>query len=82
MLKKIWENEKVWSFIGYFTLALCVFGQITVGYMYLVAQVAYLVSNALGVIRDFALRLPTANKVRDVVFTGITVALIVMKIFS
>lgn len=78
----IWKNDKVWSFIGYLTLALCVFGQITVGHMYLVAQIAYLVSNILGVVRDFALNLPTANKVRDVTFTGITIALIVMKIFA
>lgn len=81
MLLKIWKNEKVWSIIGYITLALCVFGQITVGYIYLVAQIAYLVANTFSVVRDFALYLPTANKVKDVVFTGISIALITMKIF-
>lgn len=80
-MKKLWMNDTFWEVIGYVTLALCIFGQISVGYIYMVAQVAYLVANVLSVVRDFALDLPRANKVRDVVFTGITVALIVIKIF-
>lgn len=78
MLNKIWKSNKTWEFIGYFTLALCIFGQIAVGYIYLVAQFAYLVANALGVVRDFALDLPRANKVRDIVFTAITIGLMVI----
>ena len=80
-MKKLWGNNTFWEVIGYTTLALCIFGQIAVGYVYLVAQGAYLLANVLGIVRDFALNLPRANKVRDVVFTGITVALIVIKIF-
>lgn len=78
MLKKIWKSNKTWEGIGYFTLALCIFGQIAVGYVYIVAQIGYLIANALGVVRDFALDLPKANKVRDIVFTAITIALIVI----
>ena len=80
MLKKLWENKIFWECIGYITLALCVFGQIAVGYWYMVAQFAYLISNIAAVVRDFALKLPPANKVRDIVFTAITVALIVIKL--
>ena len=80
-MQKLWKNNIFWEIVGYSTLALCIFGQIAVGYVYLVAQTAYLVANVLSVVRDFALDLPRANKVRDVVFTGITVALIVIKIF-
>ena len=80
-MKKLWTNNLFWEIIGYTTLALCIFGQITVGYLYLVAQFAYLAANVLGVIRDFALNLPRSNKVRDIVFTGITLALIAIKIF-
>ena len=80
-MQKLWKNDTLWECVGYFTLALCIFGQIAVGYLYMVAQVAYLVANVLSVVRDFALDLPRANKVRDVVFTGITIALIVIKIF-
>ena len=80
-MKKLWTNNTFWEIIGYTTLALCIFGQITVGYFYIIAQVAYLIANTLGVIRDFALDLPRANKVRDIVFTAITLALIALKIF-
>lgn len=80
-MKKLWTNKIFWEVIGYITLALCIFGQISVGYLYITAQCAYLIANALGVIRDFALKLPPANIVRDVVFTGITIALIVIRVF-
>jgi len=80
-MKKLWTNNAFWEIIGYMTLALCIFGQITVGYFYIIAQVAYLIANTLSVIRDFALDLPRANKVRDIVFTAITLALIALKIF-
>lgn len=80
-MKKLWTNNAFWEIIGYLTLALCIFGQIAVGYLYITAQIAYLLANGLGVVRDFALKLPTANKVRDIVFTAITVALIVIKLF-
>lgn len=69
-----------WEIIGYVTLAMCIFGQITVGYAYMLAQVVYLIANLASTIRSFALGLPMANKVRDVVFTAITVALIVIKL--
>lgn len=79
-MKKLWTNKTFWEIMGYTTLALCVFGQITVGYWYMVAQCGYLISNIVSVVRDFALGLPTANKVRDIVFTAITLALIIIKI--
>lgn len=79
------ENKKAkifWESIGYITLFLCVFGQIAVGYVYLIAQGAYLIANVASVIRDFVLKLPTANKVKDIVFSGITLALIIIYIFK
>ena len=77
-IKNLWTNDTFWEVIGYSTLALCIFGQIAVGYYYLVAQFAYLIANLCGVVRDFALHLPKANRVRDIVFSAITVALIVI----
>lgn len=70
--------NNLWEIIGYICLALCVVGQITVGYAYLLAQIAYLVANIASVIRDYALNLPRANKVKDICFSGITVALIII----
>lgn len=75
------KTKIIWEILGYITLVLCVIGQITVGWLYIVAQVAYLIANIISVIRDIVLRLPTANLVKDIVFTGITVALIIVKIF-
>lgn len=69
-----------WEFIGYISLALAVFGQIMVGQFYLIAQTAYLICNIASVIRDYALNLPRANKVKDFVFSGITIALILLRI--
>lgn len=79
-IKSLWTNDSFWELIGYITLALCIFGQITVGYWYLLAQFVYLISNVLGVIRDYALNLPRANKVRDFAFTAITLGLIVIRL--
>lgn len=76
------KKETIWEIVGYIGLALCVFGQIAIGWVYLVAQCAYLLANISGVIRDFALKLPNANKVKDIVFTAITLALIVIRIVS
>lgn len=70
----------IWEFFGYTTLILCVIGQITVGWLYLLAQCAYLLANGISVARDVALKLPTANLVKDIVFTGITIALIVIRL--
>lgn len=69
---------KFWETIGYVTLALCIIGQITVGKWYLLAQGAYLLANLAGVFRDFALHLPSSNKVRDIAFTAITIGLIII----
>lgn len=76
------KKETIWEIVGYIGLALCVFGQIAIGWVYLVAQCAYLLANISGVVRDFALKLPNANKVKDIVFTAITLALIVVRIVS
>lgn len=70
--------NNLWEIIGYICLALCVVGQITVGYAYLLAQIVYLVANVASTIRDYALNLPKANKVKDICFSGITVALIII----
>lgn len=79
-LTKEQKNTIAWELVGYITLALCVFGQITVGYFYIIAQLAYLIANFASVIRDFALKLPAANIVKDIVFTAITIALIIIKV--
>ena len=81
-MKELWNNKNFWEIIGYTSLALCIFGQIAVGYVYMVAQGAYLVANSWAVIRSFKLDQPRADKVRNIVFLAITVALIIIRIFG
>lgn len=75
------NNQKVWEWIGYINLALCIIGQVTVGSLYLFAQCAYLIANGIGVARSFILKRPIADKTKDIVFFAITLALIILKIF-
>lgn len=79
-MRNLWKNEIFWEIIGYLGLALCIFGQVAIGWFYLLAQFAYLIANITGVIRDFALDLPPSNKVRDIAFSAITLALILIRI--
>jgi len=79
-MKRLWNNKNFWEVIGYVSLALCIFGQIAVGYVYMIAQVAYLVANGATTVRSFVLDLPRADKVRNIVFLGITCGLIVIRL--
>ena len=61
----------------YITLALTVVGQITVGSIFLLGQGCWLVANIIAVARDFILKRPTADKVKDAAMLGITVGLVI-----
>ena len=71
-------STKTWNNIGYLVMALLLIGQITVGWLFMLGQGAYLVGNVLNVIRDFKLKRPAADKVKNVCFTAITIGLIVI----
>ncbi len=75
-LKALWHDQIFWECIGYISLALCIFGQIAVGYMYIPAQIVYLCANIMSLVRSISIKLPKANIIKDVVFTAITVGLI------
>lgn len=80
-VRNLWHNQTFWEIIGYLSLALCIFGQISVGYMYIPAQIVYLVANILSLTRSLTIKLPKANIVKDVVFTAITAGLIAIYFF-
>lgn len=67
-----------WEGVGYLTLIGLVIGQIVVGYWYLFAQIIYLVCNFACTIRSFALKQPNADKIKNGVFTAITIGLIII----
>ena len=71
-------NNKTWNNIGYLVMALLLIGQITVGWLFMLGQGAYLVGNVPNVVRDFKLGRPAADKVKNVCFTAITIGLIVI----
>lgn len=72
----IWENLQL---IG---LALTIVGQITVGAWFLVGQGLWFVSNIIAVSRDFVLKRPAADKIKNITLTGITAGLIILNIFG
>ena len=79
-IKSLWHNAIFWECVGYISLALCIFGQITVGYTYIPAQMVYLCANILSLVRSISIKLPKANIIKDITFTAITFGLIVIYI--
>lgn len=71
-----------WEGVGYLTLVGLIIGQITVGYWYLPAQVLYFICNAACTVRSFALKQPYADKIKNCVFTAITIGLIIIWIIK
>ena len=75
-MKKIFENSL------YISLTLCLIGQIVIGGNYLLGQGIYLIANSINIIRTFALRRPTSDKVKDVCFLGVTIGLIIYNVVT
>lgn len=69
------ENE-----VGFLIMALLIIGQCTVGELFFFGQAVYLIANGLNVIRDFVLKRPISDKVKDVCFSAITIGLILIKV--
>lgn len=61
--------------LQFITLILLIIGQCVVGANFWIGQSVYLLANAISVFRCFALKRPTADKVKDCVCTGVTIGL-------
>ena len=72
------KKDTVWEIVGYAILVGLVIGQVTIGYWYLFAQFVYLICNITNVVRDFAQNMPTSYKVKDICFSALTFALIII----
>ena len=70
----VWENLQLLALAG--TIA----GQALVGGLYLVAQSIWLACNVLSLTRDFVLKRPMADKIKNAALCGLTAALIVLRI--
>lgn len=74
------KQSPIWEIVGYIGLAGTVIGQIIVGYWYLLAQGIFLVCNCGYTIRSFAIHQMPADKVKNITFTAITIALITIRL--
>ena len=64
--------------IQYPVLVLFVIAQMVIGKWYLVGQGLYLIGNALQIFRSFALSRPLSEKITNITFFSITLALIII----
>lgn len=69
---KIFENMQ------YLVLTGLIIAQCVIGKWYLIGQTIYLFCNVTSVVRDYALKRPTADKVKDYACTAITIGLILI----
>lgn len=75
------KKENLWDNAGYVVLVLLLIGQITVGWLFMIGQSAYLIGNLINVVRDFKLNRPKADKIKNICFTAITIGLIILYVF-
>ena len=74
-MKKFYEE-----YLGYSIMFMLIIAQCVVGEWFLLGQVIYLISNIANVVRDFALARPIADKVKNILFSAITLGLILIKV--
>lgn len=70
----VWENLQLVCLFG------TILGQVLVGGLYFAAQSVWLSCNVLALVRDFVLKRPMADKVKNAGLCGVTIALIVLRI--
>lgn len=66
----------VWENLQLLTLAGSIAGQIIVGGSFLIAQIIWLAANILALTRDFVLKRPAADKIKNAALSAITLSLI------
>mgnify|MGYP003550871603 FL=1 len=76
------EKEKFWENSMYAVIVLLVIGQMTVGWLFYVGQGAYLIGNIINVLRDFKMDRPKADKIKNLLFTAITIGLIMLRMLN
>jgi uncharacterized membrane protein YhhN len=74
----IMENKKF--DVLYIAMVLTIVGQITVGNAFYFGQGAFLLANIIYTSRDFYLKRPVADKVKNICFTAITIGVIILQI--
>lgn len=70
-------KENFWINIQVFCLILTVCGQIVVGPSYIGGQIIWFIANVISAVRNYVLKRPRADKIRDNCLTLLTLTLIV-----
>ena len=68
---KIWENLQLLTLAGSIT------GQVTIGASFLLGQSLFLAANIIALTRNFVLKRPTADKIKDASLLALTLGIIV-----
>ena len=66
----------------YIAMFMTVLGQCVVGNIFYVGQGLFLIANIIYLVRDFKLCRPKADKIKNTLFTAITVGIILMQLIT
>ena len=80
-MRKLLSFEK-WELIGYISLAGLILGQVTIGFNFWIGQYSFLVADIIILIRSFAIKQATSDKVKNICMTAICIGVILVKMFS
>lgn len=69
----------IWEIIGYIGLALLIIGQVTIGFSFWIGQTAYLIADAIILIRCFAVKQNISDKVKNICMTAICIGVMIAK---
>lgn len=70
------KRTKVWENVQLFVLMLTIIGQVTVGASFIIGQGVWLIANTIALVRDFALKRPVADKIKNATLWAITCGLV------
>ena len=74
-------KKTLWEIVGYISLVGLIIGQITIGFSFWIGQISYLISNIIIVIRCFAIKQNTSDKVKNIALTAICIGIMIIKLF-
>lgn len=74
--------EKIWDKLGYAVLVGLVIGQIFIGFNFKVGQLVYIMTDILILARDFALRRPKSDKIKNGVLTVLACSVFIVNMVA
>lgn len=76
------KKNVMWEIMGYIALGLLIVGQVTIGFSFWIGQIAYLVADIIVIIRCFAVKQETSDKVKNIALTAICIGVMIVKFIS